>query len=169
MLRYTWTCSCCGKQFDDLPLAWDVRAPEHYEEIPESERQARAELTTNFCSIDGDAFYIRGLIEIPVIGRTEKLAWGAWASLSSASKETVLRVWDRPDRDNEGPFFGWLGSAMPLYPTTLHLKTRVHLRAPPLVPYIELEPTDHPLAVEQRRGVTVERVIEIAEALLPRH
>jgi hypothetical protein len=32
-------------------------------------------------------------------------------------------------------------------------------------PHIELEPTDHPLAVEQRRGITVARVIEIAEAM----
>ena len=31
------------------------------------------------------------------------------------------------------------------------------------------EPTDHPLAVEQRNGITVDRVVEIAELLLPRH
>jgi hypothetical protein len=37
------------------------------------------------------------------------------------------------------------------------------------VPYVELEPTDHPLAIEQREGVTLARVVEIAEALLPRH
>lgn len=30
------------------------------------------------------------------------------------------------------------------------------------VPRAELEPTDHPLAVEQRTGITVERVREIA-------
>jgi hypothetical protein len=28
-------------------------------------------------------------------------------------------------------------------------------------PYIELEPTDHPLAVEQRNGISVDRVAEI--------
>ena len=27
-------------------------------------------------------------------------------------------------------------------------------------PYIELEPTDHPLAVEQRKGITADRVAE---------
>jgi hypothetical protein len=47
--------------------------------------------------------------------------------------------------------------------------TRVHLRAPPTAPYVELEPTERPLAIEQRQGVTIERVIEIAEAVLPRH
>jgi hypothetical protein len=30
----------------------------------------------------------------------------------------------------------------------------------------ELEPTDHPLAVEQREGITIQRVREFAELLL---
>ena len=50
---------------------------------------------------------------------------------------------------------------LPLYPSTENLKTRVHLRDDGVRPYIELEPTDHPLAVEQRNGITVDRVAEI--------
>ena len=50
---------------------------------------------------------------------------------------------------------------MPLYPSTENLKTRVHLRDDGARPYIELEPTDHPLAVEQRNGITADRVAEI--------
>jgi hypothetical protein len=169
MLRYTWTCSCCGRQFDDLPLDWNTDAPVPYLDIPEAERAARAELADNFCTIDGDAFYIRGLIEIPIIGQAGRLAFGVWGSLSAASMGKVSEVWERPDRAEAGPFFAWLCSALPLYPNTLLLKARVHLRAPPTVPYVELEPTDHPLAVEQRHGVTLARVVEIAEALLPRH
>jgi len=38
-----------------------------------------------------------------------------------------------------------------------------------LAPLIELEPTDDPLAVEQRQGITIERAVQIAEFLLPRH
>ena len=169
MLRYSWTCSCCGRQFDGLPLDWSAEAPLQYDLIPESERATRAALTADFCTIDGKDFFIRGLIELPIIGRPEKFAWGAWTSLSSASAEKVRHAWDRPDRASEGPFLGWLCSALPLYPRTLSLKTRVHLRAPPIVPFIELEPTDHPLAVEQRHGITIGRAIQIAESLLPRH
>ena len=53
-----------------------------------------------------------------------------------------------------------------LYPATLHLKTHVHTRAVGQRPLIELEATEHPLAVEQRNGITMERVREIAAALL---
>jgi hypothetical protein len=43
----------------------------------------------------------------------------------------------------------------------VNLKTAVHLRDDGVRPYIELEPTDHPLAVEQREGISVERLGEI--------
>jgi hypothetical protein len=51
-------------------------------------------------------------------------------------------------------------------PSTLNLKTNVHTQPVGLRPLVELEPTDHPLAVEQRDGITVARVQEFAERLL---
>ncbi|MGK5025149.1 DUF2199 domain-containing protein [Janthinobacterium sp. RB2R34] len=36
----------------------------------------------------------------------------------------------------------------------------VHIRDNGLRPCIELQPTEHPLAMEQRNGITVERVAE---------
>jgi len=169
MLRYIWTCSCCGRQFDELPIHWSADAPAHYDALSETERRSRATLSTDFCTIGDDAFFIRGQIEIPLIGTSESLTWGVWASLSAASMERAKQVWDRPDRASEAPFFGWLSSALPLYPDTINLKSHVLLRPPPNIPFVELEPTDHPLAVEQRKGVTLARAVEIAQALSPRH
>ncbi|WP_409517555.1 DUF2199 domain-containing protein [Bradyrhizobium sp. WYCCWR 12699] len=63
-------------------------------------------------------------------------------------------------RAHLGSFFGWLSAELPLYPRTENLKTRLHLRDG-IRPYIELEPTDHPLAVEQRNGMSVDRLAEI--------
>jgi len=42
----------------------------------------------------------------------------------------------------------------------------VHTQPVGVRPVVELEPTDHPLAVEQRTGITVARVQEFAEQLL---
>jgi hypothetical protein len=52
------------------------------------------------------------------------------------------------------------------YPDTLNLKAHVHNRELGVVPFIELEPTDHPLAIEQREGITMERVKDIAQLYL---
>jgi hypothetical protein len=169
MLQYLWTCRCCGKQFNNLPLHWNADAPVFYETIPEDQREIRAELTSSACVIDDTSFFIRGMIEIPLLGYSEMFSWGAWVSLSSESMEVIGRTWEDSERDKHGPFFGWLSTALPLYPETVGLKTMAHLRKPPNVPIIVLEPTDHPLAIEQRDGMTLERAIEIAQTLLPRH
>jgi hypothetical protein len=137
--------------------------------MTELERQSRAELLADFCTIDGNVFFIRGLIEIPLISSADIFSWGVWVSLSEASMEKIKLIWDRPDRHTSGPFFGWLSTTLPYEPTTLNLKTSIHLRVPPLIPFVELEPTNHPLAIEQQQGIGLERVIEIAENLLPRH
>ncbi|MGW5778962.1 DUF2199 domain-containing protein [Streptomyces sp. NPDC003863] len=45
-------------------------------------------------------------------------------------------------------------------------EANVHTRPIGERPLVELEPTDHVLAVEQRAGITMDRVREIAKALL---
>jgi hypothetical protein len=54
---------------------------------------------------------------------------------------------------------------LPYQPGTLNLK--INLRTQPIGqrPLIDVEPTDHPLAVEQRTGITLDRVREIAEMM----
>ncbi|MEU3843637.1 DUF2199 domain-containing protein [Streptomyces sp. NPDC028635] len=49
---------------------------------------------------------------------------------------------------------------------TLNLKTHVHTRPIGERPFVGLEPTDRPLAVEQRKGIILDRVRETAEAVL---
>ncbi len=63
------------------------------------------------------------------------------------------------------PMFGWLSTSIPCYPETINLKTMVHTRSVGVRPYIKLEPTEHPLAIEQREGITIERIKQIAEEL----
>ena len=56
---------------------------------------------------------------------------------------------------------GWLSNSIPGYPETLNLQTQVHTRPLGIRPEIELEPTEHPLALEQRNGISWGRVKEI--------
>jgi hypothetical protein len=68
--------------------------------------------------------------------------------------------------------FGWFSNELKhLYGghSTLNLKARIRFRAENLRPLIELEPSGHPLQREQAQGITLERVQEIAAALLHRH
>ena len=98
MLRYQWTCKCCGRQHDELPLDWTAKAPDHYLSIPEVERPARTQLNKDFCTIDGKAFYIRGAIEIPTCdgGRAQvKGLIRAAVSKVVDIRDPILRTYDK--------------------------------------------------------------------------
>ncbi len=141
-------------------------APLYYYSIPELERPDRCRLDADTCVVDEEFFFVRGCLEIPIIGETDPFIWGVWVSLSRKNFETFLRLFNEEHRSREGPFFGWLFASFRGYPEAESLKTMVHLRDHGQRPFIELEPTQHPLAVEQRSGITVERVGEILSAYL---
>lgn len=124
-------------------------------------------LSSDQCVIRGEQFFVHGLIEIPVIDSDELFSWGVWVSLSQENYDRMAQLWETQGRENEPPYFGWLSTQLPVYaPTTINLKTHVHTRPVGERPFIELEPTDHPLAVEQRKGITLARVREFADILL---
>jgi hypothetical protein len=168
-MQYAWTCACCGKQFDSLPLDWAFGAPDYWTGIPEAERSARGTLSPDFCTAD-EHYFIRGCLAIPIIGCADRLVWGLWVSQSAASFTRAQELFDRdPDRD-ERPRFGWLDNELPIYqPSTRHLKANVHFQADNQRPLIELQRSDHPLAIEQHEGITLERVQAIITAIMPRH
>ena len=159
-------CKTCGQHHAELPMEFGADAPTLYYIIPEAERESRCDLTDDLCVIDEEQFFIRGCLELPIIEGSQPFVWGVWVSLSKESFKRCFELWEVEGREAEAPFFGWLSTSLPLYPETLSLKTHVHTRPIGQRPFIELEPTDNPLAIEQREGITMERVREIAEELL---
>jgi hypothetical protein len=141
--------------------SYGTEAPRYYHGIPVDERDRRCVLTSETCIVDDQFYFVRGCLEIHVHHEAEPFSWGVWCSLSQANFEIFMQHIDAPKRAHIGPFFGWLSAALPLYPDTANLKTRLHLRDDGQRPFIELEPTEHPLAQEQRTGITIDRVAEI--------
>ncbi|HEX8683331.1 MAG TPA: DUF2199 domain-containing protein [Ardenticatenaceae bacterium] len=161
-----YTCRTCGQYHEGLPLSYGADAPYIWFDIPEEERDQRAFLSSDQCVIDERYFFIVGNLEIPIIGSDEIFSWTVWVSLSESNFERAAELWHEEGRESEPPYLGWLSTSLPVYPPTLNLKTLVHTRPVGERPFIEVEPTDHPLAVEQREGITWEGIQEIAEQLL---
>jgi len=158
---FRFKCGSCDEWHEGMPT-FGASAPLYYYAIPAGERDRRCHLDTDTCVIDEELFFVRGCLDIPVHGEPDAFSFGVWVSLSKPHFQTFLAHYDMPKRSHVGPFFGWLSAELtPLYPSTENLKTRLHLRDDGVRPFIELEPTDHPLAVEQREGITVDRVAEI--------
>lgn len=155
-----YRCSHCGHQHDGIP-AFHADRPAAYWDVPPNKRASDVFLTSDSCVIADRFFFIRGCLEIPIHVTDDVFTWGVWVSL----KEENFFIWqdnyEVAARSHLGPFFGWLCSELSVYPTTLHLKTHVHLRDDGLRPRIELENTDHPLSIEQHQGITIQRALEL--------
>jgi hypothetical protein len=162
-----FACGTCGATHDGPPLSFAAPAPDYWR--PEMADQEGCLLDADLCVISGEKFFIRGLIELPVWDTGDIFTYSMWVSLSRPSFTRAVDVWEHPGREKEPPYFGWLSNIIAGYePPTLNLRTNVHTRAVGQLPYIELEPTGHPLAVEQLAGITRTRVEEIASFHLHR-
>ncbi len=159
-------CNRCGKYHSELPLNYRSKAPVYYDEIPEKQRAGRARLSEDQCVIDDQHFFIAGNVEIPIKGSDDMFSYMVWVSLSEKNFQRAAALWHKEGRENEPPYFGWLSTRLPGYPDTVNIKTMVHTQPVGIRPTIELEPTDHPLALEQRQGITWERIQEIAQSVL---
>jgi hypothetical protein len=146
--------------------AFHADRPTPYWDVPEDKRDTDVFLTSDSCVIAGRFFFVRGLLEIPIRDANDFLTWGVWVSL----KEENFLIWqdnyETMRRSHIGPFFGWLCTRLPIYPDTMHLKTTVHLRDNQIRPRIELEHTEHSLAVDQRDGISLHRALEIVHELV---
>jgi hypothetical protein len=150
-----------------MPMSYGTAAPAYWD--PSLAGDPASLLGSEQCVIGDEHFFIYGRLVIPVLdaGEDAGFEWGVWVSLSRANYARALMLWTALEREHEPPYFGWLSTSLPLYqPSTLQLKTQVHTQPPGSRPLVELEPTSHPLAVEQQTGITLARVQEIAETLL---
>jgi hypothetical protein len=165
---YRWTCTCCNQEFDSLPLDYGFQAPDYWVGLSEEDRKRLGRLTPDICTIkheDGRHIFIRGCLEIPIIGCEEQLVWGVWVSVSEQSFARILELWNLAVADDEPPRFGWLCNRIQGYPETLHLPTNIRLRNDGIRPAIELHRSEHPLFLEQRNGISLSRIEELAAGL----
>jgi hypothetical protein len=161
-----WLCPCCGMRHAGL---FDLASgkPEFWrgsdEKSPNSEaRTSDNILTEDFCVLAGEYFFVRCVLQLPVVGASDVyFGFGVWATLSKKNFDTYLDTFDSGHQGGLGPWFGWFSNRLKGYPDTLNLKCHVAPREGRNRPYIELEPTSHPLAIEQREGITFDRLLEI--------
>lgn len=154
------TCSKCGRNTES-EVGFGSRMPTVLNGMTTREMKKRVVLTDDVCVLDEAHFFIYGCLEIPIVGEEDPFIWNVWVSLSADNFFKFIDLWDEPARVDLDPMFGWLSTELPIYPDTINLKTNVHMRGVGLRPLIELEPTNHPLAIEQRNGITRSRVDDI--------
>jgi hypothetical protein len=158
-----YRCRTCNKEHEGLPDL-GIDKPDQWWDVAEEERKRRIELTSDTCIIDNEHYFIRGLIEIPILYYDEKFGIGVWVS---QKRENFFTYVDKFESNEIGPFFGWLSTRLSYFELdTMNLKTMAHFRGSGLRPLIELESTEHPLSVAQHNGITMDEALKIVHFYL---
>ena len=167
-MRTGFQCESCGQVHKGLmDLAAD--APVQWPDAAEGEmNRALGDrthvLTKDFCIVNGEHHFVRCVLRLPIMGGDDEFfSYGVWSSLSAKNFRLYRDTFDANDQGKLGPWFGWFSNQLKGYPETAGLKCQVHPQSGGARPFVELEPTEHPLAVEQHEGITLDRLLEIYE------
>lgn len=112
-----WKCGGCdqwhtGPMLDlafGQPAYWrsDLPAGSRWEVLPSGAilKASKSFLDEDYCAVDDESFFVRGLIHLPILGTSETFRWGAWGSLSRENFEKLLRADSKGDRLVAPPLF----------------------------------------------------------------
>jgi len=168
-----WKCGSCEEWHQGPCLDFSYDAPDYWLDkhektnrtaglLPASVRRRRKTfLDEDYCAIENENFFVRGIIAVPIIGTAETFRWGVWGSLSRKNFETLVKMDGNAKRTELPSMFSWLSSQIPEYSDTLSLKMQAHIREDDQRPMFELDESKHPLAEEYHHGVTPERLKDI--------
>lgn len=160
-----YNCPLCGEHHAPLPLSFSAKAPSAVNAIAPEERDRRVQITADLCVIDQQRYFLRGRILLPLPEVPEPFIWGVWAEISAEDFFRTHRNWTTAGREADPPFAGRLATEIPFYPGTEELQLRVHTRPVGERPHFHVTNTLHPLAREQRDGLSLERVRAMAAAV----
>ena len=162
-----WVCSKCGEWHDGVPFSFAADSPDPYANLSEAERAKRTVLGTDQCVIDDKLFFIRGCLEIPIIGSPDPFILGLWVNVFRDHYEAIAGSWDTPGRElNQGPFKGRLSNSLKAYREAFNLEVTLKIQPVGVRPLIYVDEPNHPLALEQENGITIKRAQEIASIAL---
>jgi hypothetical protein len=162
----SYTCGICGQTHDELPLDIGYQYPADYFKIPEEERSTRIKYTNDLCSIDDTEFYIRGVLALPIQDHADAFCWGVWVQVQERYFHRYVELWDDDAAAQEPAYIGYLSGGIGTYPASDGLAVRVQLQAGGERPQFFVADEQHPLAVDQRAGITMAHVHEFVAPFL---
>src|SRR5271169_473147 len=115
----------CGEVHEGLPMSFAAEFPDMYANMDRDECDARDVIGSDQCITDQQWFFIRGCLEIPIIGSNDVFLWGLWTSVREEVFDEISECWELMGRERSyGAFKGRLGNSLSVCPPTLILKYR---------------------------------------------
>jgi hypothetical protein len=161
----TFSCAVCGATHGGDTRDIRMGLPHRIYLLDEDERARRSWVGEDSAVLqthEGQRFFVRALLELPIEGEEAYFGYGAWVEVSADDFETLGELWHDEDGWRSGPFAGTLANELSPYAFTEGLPVLLKLRDVRLLPLVELEDVDHELVRAQRRGISQHRAHQLA-------
>jgi hypothetical protein len=161
-----WTCQVCQVEHHGL-MDMSLAKPFIWRGAEDLAPNGALDLTGNFlsedfCVLEGQHFFVRGVLQIPILGSNGyRFGVGAWSTLSRDNFTRYVDTFDGGEQGDLGPWSGWFSNRINGYPDTINLKCMVRPRSERQRPRIELVQHGHPLTLDQQRGITFDRLLDL--------
>lgn len=161
-------CATCGKihPLDQSELTFKL--PDEVFELSQGEREQRCKTSADIVALDGERFFLRGVLPLPVTGRPLPYSLGVWVEVSPEAFSRIYDRWDDEDQDQEPRLPGLLANAVPFHPSTIRLPVAVQLTGPKSRPEFYIDAVEHSLYGEQKQGIDEHRAIEYSDPVARR-
>lgn len=140
-------------------------APDACAALEEDERRGRVLLEGDFCILDGRRHFIRATLSVPVTGYPDPFRWAAWVEVPWTPFKLYWEDFVSSDNSHIPPFTGRLANAISGYRRTLGLSVLLHPQSNGERPSVRLRSRTHPLAVDQRLGITPQHALRQAQCI----
>jgi hypothetical protein len=158
-------CSQCGQDHPTSEIELTFRRPDIVAALSEEVRQSRVQENQNFCVLEGERFFVRVLLPLPVHGWDRTYCVGLWAETDRTSFERIYELWGEAQQSEEPPFEAFLGNEVPYSPGSLGLPVALRMVDLDTRPCVYLKPTSNPLYEDQLAGVSEHRIHEYTSLL----
>ena len=160
----SYVCTQCGLPHAGLPTEWGFRKPDEINALSYLEEYRRVRINADLATLNGRRFFIRCVLPLPLIGKRDFFAWGAWVEVSRKNHHLYVEHFD-DDATGLPGLTGHLANQIPGYRDTLDVEVEVELPPAGKRPSLWLPSSStHALAQEQAKGIDMARHHEILEA-----
>jgi hypothetical protein len=153
-----------GGVFDlsaDRPAAWTGGDPVGGDD----EFDPNNFLSEEFCIMGNSRFFLRGVMELAILGGGGRsLNYAIWAEVSRASFGAYFQSFDDADQSRLGLMTGTFANSLAGFVETLGQTCTVRPRNGGARPLVTLNAADHPLAQQQAKGISLDRMLDLFAA-----
>ncbi len=158
-------CTCCGKFVPLAAIELAYRRPDEIAALSNEEQEVRCVHNDDVGILDGERFFVRCTIPLPLRNSAQSYSIGAWAEISKRDFEKVEELWEEVEQAEEPTIEGVLANQIALTTGSFGCLVAIHLVGPKTRPLISIADEACSLYREQKDGIHAHRAIEYSDVV----